>query len=116
LVRIPWLSLIRNRKAKLREMESIWQPHADKQDNSRCSDCGELPGCRITNLIKMGNDLHRREYLPNLGRIREMGVQKWIEYEEERWRCPQCGLPMSWYDANCLRCGEARSEPLFPLK
>jgi hypothetical protein len=90
--------------------------HAAKtQDNSRCSDCEELPCYRITNLINMGRYLHRDEYLPNLKKIREMGVQEWVKYEEERWRCPKCGLPMSWYDAECVGCGEPRSERLFPL-
>jgi hypothetical protein len=87
----------------------------NKQNNSRCSDCEELPCYRITNLINMGHYLHRNEYLPNLEKIREMGVQKWIKYEEERWRCPQCGLPMSWYDAECAGCGAKRSERLFSL-
>jgi hypothetical protein len=88
---------------------------ANKQNDSRCSDCEELPCYRITNLINMGSYLHRKEYLPNLKKIREMGVQEWVKYEEERWRCPQCGLPMSWYDAECAGCGEPRSERLFPL-
>ncbi len=88
---------------------------ANKQDNSRCSECKELPCHRITSLMMMGNYLHRDEYLPNLGKIREMGVQEWVENEEERWRCPQCGLPMSWYDTECAGCGEPRSERLFPL-
>jgi hypothetical protein len=88
---------------------------ANRQDDSRCSECEELPCYRITNLINMGNYLHRKEYLPNLKKIREMGVQEWVKYEEERWRCPKCGLPMSWYDAKCARCGEPRSERLFPL-
>jgi hypothetical protein len=87
----------------------------NKQNDSRCSDCDELPCHRVTNLIEMGRYLHRNEYLPNLEKIREMGVQEWVEYEEERWRCPQCGLPMSWYDAECVGCGEPRSERLFPL-
>jgi len=87
----------------------------NKQNDSRCSDCEELPCYRITNLINMGRYLHRKEYLPNLKKIREMGVQEWVKYEEERWRCPQCGLPMSWYDAECAGCGEPRSERLFPL-
>jgi rubrerythrin len=64
----------------------------------------------------MGHYLHRKEYLPNLKKIREMGVQEWVKYEEERWRCPQCGLPMSWYDAECAGCGAKRSERLFSLK
>lgn len=88
---------------------------ANKQNDSRCINCEELPCNRITNLINMGGYLHRKEYLPNLKKIREMGVQEWVKYEEERWRCPQCSLPMSWYDAQCARCGEPRSKQLFPL-
>ena len=88
---------------------------AKKQDDSRCSDCEELPCYRITNLINMGHYLHRKEYLPNLKKIREMGVHEWVKYEVERWLCPRCGLPMSWYDAECAGCGEPRSERLFPL-
>lgn len=87
----------------------------NKQSNARCSDCAELPCYRITNLINMGRYLHRDEYLPNLKKVREMGVQKWVQYEEERWRCPKCGLPMSWYDAECIGCGAKRSERVFSL-
>ena len=87
---------------------------ANKQDVTRCSDCKELPCYRIANMINTGL-LHRAEYLPNLKKICEMGVQEWIKYEQERWNCPRCGLPMSWYDAECPRCGEPRSEQLFPL-
>ncbi len=88
---------------------------ANKQHDSRCSDCKELPCDHITSLIMMGDYLHRQEYLPNLEKIREMGVQEWVKNEEERWRCPQCGQPVSWYDTKCAGCGEPRSEGLFPL-
>ena len=84
------------------------------QSVTRCSDCDELPCARIMELIDTGL-LHRGEYLPNLAKIREMGVQEWVEYEEERWSCPRCGVPMSWYDAECVACGEPSSERLFPL-
>ncbi len=87
----------------------------ETQDNSRCSHCNELPCNRIMGLINMGNYFHRNEYLPNLKKIREMGVEEWVKYEEERWRCPKCGLPMSWYDAECIGCGEPRSERVFSL-
>jgi hypothetical protein len=88
---------------------------ANKQNNSRCSDCEELPCKHVTNLINMGNYPHRNEYLPNLAKIREMGVQEWVKYEEERWLCPKCHLPMSWYDAECPGCGEPRSKKLFSI-
>jgi hypothetical protein len=87
----------------------------NKQNVTRCCDCEELPCSRITNLIKDGGYPHRREYLPNLEKIREMGVQEWVVHEEECWRCLKCRLPMSWYDAKCARCGEPRSGSLFPV-
>lgn len=87
---------------------------AEKQDVTRCSECKELPCFRITNMINTGL-LHRAEYLPNLEKIREIGVEEWIKYEEKRWSCPQCGQPISWYDAECVSCGAPRSGQLFPL-
>jgi hypothetical protein len=93
---------------------AIRECSANKQNITRCSDCKELPCYRITNMINTGL-LHRAEYLPNLEKIRKMGVQEWVKYEEERWHCPRCGLPMSWYDAECTGCGEPRSGQLFPL-
>jgi len=88
---------------------------ASKPRVTRCSDCGELPCHRITGLINAGGYPHRKEYLPNLEDIRRIGVQHWAKNEEERWRCPRCRLPMSWYDTECARCGEPRSEILFSL-
>ena len=87
---------------------------ANKKNVTQCSDCSELPCPRITNFINTGL-LHRAEYLPNLEKIHEMGVREWVKYEEERWLCPRCGLPMSWYDAECTGCGDPRSGRLFPL-
>jgi len=87
---------------------------ANRPSVIRCSECEELPCYRITDMIDTGL-LRRAEYMTNLGKIRAMGVEDWVEYEEERWRCLRCGLPMSWYDTECARCGEARSERLFPL-
>jgi hypothetical protein len=88
---------------------------ANRQNVTRCSDCDELPCYRVTGLINLGSYPHRQEYLPNLALIGEMGAQEWVRYEEERWRCPRCGLPMSWYDTACARCGESRSADLFPV-
>jgi hypothetical protein len=87
---------------------------AKRKNVTRCSDCEELPCKIIMGFINTGL-LHRAEYLPNLEKINKMGVQEWVKYEEERWRCPRCGFPLSWYDTECPRCGEPRSEKLFSL-
>jgi len=87
---------------------------ADKQNVARCSDCPDFPCSRISNFNNDGM-LHHAEVLQNLRQIREMGIKKWAKYEEECWRCPQCRMPMSWYDSKCSKCGTPRSERLFPL-
>lgn len=86
----------------------------DKSNVTRCSGCPDFPCSRITDFNNDGM-LHHAEVLDNLSGIREMGIREWAKYDEERWRCTQCRLPMSWYDSECSSCGEARSERLFQL-
>lgn len=86
---------------------------ADTQGNDRCSECNHLPCYRITNLINQGAYPHRDEYLPNLAKIHEMGVQEWVIYEAERWGCPQCRGAISWYDTQCTGCNAPRSKSVF---
>ncbi len=66
---------------------------ADKQNDSRCSECEELPCHRITNLMMMGDYLHRDEYLPNLEKIREMGVQEWVKKKKSAGVVPSAACP-----------------------
>jgi hypothetical protein len=88
---------------------------ANTRSVTRGSDCEALPCSRMTSLIDAGGYPHRKEYLPNLAAIRAIGVQDWVRKEEERWRCPKCHLPIRWYDTLCARCGEPRSQTLFPV-
>ncbi len=86
----------------------------DKQGVTRCSDCRDFPCSRITEFNNDGMP-HHGEVLNNLRKIKEMGIQKWAKYDEERWKCPKCKSPIAWYDSKCPQCGEPRSVKLFTL-
>jgi hypothetical protein len=88
---------------------------AAKTNVTRCSDCSDFPCSKISNFNNDGMQ-HHSEVLQNLRRIKEMGISSWTQYEEERWRCPQCRQKLSWYDKACANCGTKRSDKLFPLK
>jgi hypothetical protein len=88
---------------------------AGKSNVTRCSDCPDFPCSKITNFNNDGMT-HHSEVLENLRRLREMGISKWTQYEQDRWRCPQCKENLSWYDKACPKCGTRRSDKLFPLK
>jgi predicted amidophosphoribosyltransferase len=60
--------------------------------------------------------LHNAEVLSNLHQIRSVDLKKWAKLGEEKLSCPKCQSPIAWYDPACLKCGEKRSERLFPLK
>jgi hypothetical protein len=80
-----------------------------------CSDCPDLACDRIT---KFNNDgiPHHAEALSNLRQARSMGLKQWAKLEKEKWSCPKCKSPIAWFDAACPKCGEKRSDRLFPLK
>ena len=88
---------------------------AGKSNVTRCSDCPDFPCSKITNFNNDGMQ-HHSEVLENLRHIKEMGISSWTQYEEERWRCPQCKEKLAWYDKACPKCGTKRSDKLFPLK
>ena len=72
----------------------------------RCSSRREVDALRVC--------LRASRSLPSTTGPAGPRLEEWLKYEEERWRCSRCGLPTSWYDVECIRCGEARSERLFP--
>jgi hypothetical protein len=81
----------------------------------RCSDCEDFPCTRILDFC---NDsmAHHAEVLENLRHIYEVGIENWVAHEKERWTCPECQTPLSWYDASCPICGASRSNCLFPIQ
>ena len=41
----------------------------------------------------------------NLARIAAGEVEEWLAEQEERWRCPACGQPISCHEDHCHHCG-----------
>jgi hypothetical protein len=45
--------------------------------------------------------------LKNMEMIRSEGKAKWLEAQDKRWRCANCGLSYSWYHETCPQCAQA---------
>ena len=73
-----------------------------------CNQCSELKICGL-----MSKFISDQQYpyggcvLKNMERIRDISLPTWLEMQEERWRCKNCGASHSWYDETCSRCGHA---------
>lgn len=70
-----------------------------------CFQCAEYPCAR---LVEFKNDKypHHSVVLKNLDIIHDKGIDKWLEEQNSRWSCPNCGTKFSWYDKVCQNCGE----------
>lgn len=86
----------------------------EKPDVTRCSDCPDYPCPRVQAFTSDGKR-HHAELPDNLRNLKQRGINEWTRHEQERWTCPQCSSPLSWYDPACSKCGAKRSDKLFLL-
>lgn len=70
-----------------------------------CYECPKFPCPRMKQLDKRYRTKYRMSMLENLEYIRLNGLKRFIEFESERWRCQNCGQPVSVHRTYCLQCG-----------
>lgn len=77
---------------------------------NNCSECSEMP---CEELTKFANDgfKHHATTIPNLLRIREIGVEAWLQEEQEYYTCPECGVRTGWTYTVCEVCGATVRPP-----
>ncbi len=70
-----------------------------------CIDCGDFP---CNNLNKIENR-YKQKYdvslIENLRKLKEIGVNEWLEEQDKRWKCPECGGNICIHDQECFDCG-----------
>lgn len=69
-----------------------------------CFECKDYPCKRLKALDKRYRTKHHMSMLENLQYIKEHGMEKFLEREELKWRCPQCGGMICCHNGLCLNC------------
>jgi hypothetical protein len=76
---------------------------ANKKDIDFCGECKEYPCTEIKDFqSKMP---HRAELWKSLGRIKEIGWEKWFDEMIPYFSCKECNTINGWYDFKCRECG-----------
>ncbi|MBU1048546.1 DUF3795 domain-containing protein [Candidatus Bipolaricaulota bacterium] len=70
-----------------------------------CGTCGQFPCKRLKQLDKRYRGKYGMSMIENLGIIREIGLDGFIEREKTRWTCPECGRLICVHKPCCLACG-----------
>lgn len=73
-----------------------------------CNQCNELKTCEL--MQKFVSDTqypYGQCVLKNMEAIKDTGISQWLEMQDQRWRCKNCGTAHSWYHETCPQCGQA---------
>ncbi|MFN8254101.1 MAG: DUF3795 domain-containing protein [Bacteroidales bacterium] len=86
-------------------------PVLKDKDLIYCSDkCDKYPCLRLKNLDKRYRTKYGMSMIENLGNIKNHGVEKFVELEQKRWKCPECGELLCVHRFFCLKCGAKRDK------
>ena len=69
-----------------------------------CSECGKFPCARLKNLDKRYRTKYHLSMIENLEFIQKNGMPSFLEKEEAKWRCPDCGGEICCHNGLCLKC------------
>lgn len=72
-----------------------------------CNECPDYTSCeQMQKFLKDANWPYQQIVLKNLNLIQQNGLSNWLEEQDQRWRCKNCGTSHSWWDEACPRCGQ----------
>jgi len=71
-----------------------------------CFECESYPCERLRHIDKRYFlSQFRMSMIENLEYIKQNGMEKFLEKEEEKWKCPDCGGVICCHNGICFSCG-----------
>ncbi|HEX8992135.1 MAG TPA: DUF3795 domain-containing protein [Anaerolineales bacterium] len=72
-----------------------------------CFTCDEFPCADLVHLDTRYRVRYGLSPIDNLLSIKNDGIRKFIQNENEKWTCPACGAVLCMHEPQCLVCGYA---------
>lgn len=77
-----------------------------KGSSKFCYGCTDYPCKRLEQLDKRYRTKYHMSMIENLDNIKMLGLDKFVQNERTRWRCPQCGGAICVHKGFCLTCNK----------
>ena len=69
-----------------------------------CYECNKFPCDKLQRIDKRYRTFYRMSMIENLNFIKEKGIEKFLEQEKLKWKCPNCGGIISCHNGICFEC------------
>lgn len=73
-------------------------------DSKFCYECPKYPCLRLKQLDKRYRTKYHMSMLENLESIKNIGLERFLEAEHDRWLCNTCGGTICVHRGFCLKC------------
>ena len=80
--------------------------NCEERKGNGCIDCKSFPCLRIKKIDKRYTEKYNLSLIKNLEMIKEIGIKKFMELEEIKWKCKMCNGTICVHRGFCLKCGE----------
>lgn len=76
-----------------------------KKEIDFCFECDKFPCQNLKKIDKGYRERWSVSLIENLKRNKEIGVEKWLQEQEELYSCPECKGEICIHDEECYDCG-----------
>ena len=77
---------------------------AKEHQVSRCCECGDYPCARLE-AFRVDGKPHHLVVTENVGKMKELGLNLWLEEQIREHTCSRCGALVQWERSVCQVCG-----------
>ena len=70
-----------------------------------CYQCPEFPCKNLQHIDKRYKTLYHMSLIDNLRFVKTHGLEKFLETQKEKWKCPNCGDVICCHNGICYNCG-----------
>jgi len=102
-IRMPYCAGCRPRNKKC----AFLKKHCSKLSNcevSFCFECEGFPCDRLKSIDGRYKSLYRMSMIENLVFIKANGLEKFLDSQEQSWRCGNCGELVCCHNGLCFKC------------
>src|SRR5512146_907914 len=80
-------------------------PYLNKGVYQFCHECKEFPCADLKAIDGLYQKRYQTSFIEDLKRMKDIGVDAWLEEKRAASKCPACGGRLCIHDAKCYDCG-----------